>query len=138
MKKIAKEKLLVQLTYQDLLDKLWLVSFFRINCELYVSPDRIDSCLDSPALNRIKSAFSSNSALAHREEYPEGIIGEIHLSDNLGDRDAHMPLGAGNIDFSKVFDALSSRQDDPFYTIEAKDIWGVIGGIRYLKRIGAL
>jgi sugar phosphate isomerase/epimerase len=31
----------------------------------------------------------------------------VHIHDNLGDYDAHLPIGMGNIDFKKVLSALS-------------------------------
>ncbi len=33
-------------------------------------------------------------------------IGHLHVSDNFGERDDHIPVGAGAIDFSKVINAL--------------------------------
>ncbi len=33
-------------------------------------------------------------------------IGHLHVSDNFGERDDHIPVGAGAIDFLKIIDAL--------------------------------
>ena len=33
-------------------------------------------------------------------------IGHLHISDNFGERDDHIPLGAGRIDFLKIVSAL--------------------------------
>jgi len=38
----------------------------------------------------------------------ESRLNHIHISDNLGERDDHLPIGAGNIDFHKVITALKS------------------------------
>lgn len=43
----------------------------------------------------------------------------LHLHDNLGDRDAHLPIGEGNIDFPLLFDWLSSQPFFPSMTLEA-------------------
>lgn len=45
-------------------------------------------------------------------------IGHLHVSDNLGERDDHMPLGAGNIDFLKIVKALKKCGYDDTATFE--------------------
>lgn len=47
------------------------------------------------------------------------FIVELHLHDNLGDVDSHMPPGDGNIDFESLFSLLDSKKDI-LWTIEAK------------------
>lgn len=37
-----------------------------------------------------------------------GRFANIHIHDNMGEKDQHLPLGDGNIDWRKVFDSLSS------------------------------
>ena len=254
--KIPRHKLFVQVTYDDLIDKLWLILFFKVNFELYVKPNLIGS-YDEKRLENIRSALDRNKILRrfhapiydpyesgfeiiswsyiqslkfckalgagaivmhaeyeskrsgtvdrwldsckyiwkeiadsaekenmivlvenHNEssaeavvrlidfvrspnfkacfdighynvfgdkelepyldDYRQGSIGEIHLSDNLGDKDSHLPLGEGNIDFVKLFKAFDTKVIGPAYTIESKDLWGVIKGSVYLKRIGRL
>ena len=38
----------------------------------------------------------------------ESRLNHIHISDNLGEKDDHLPIGAGNIDFRKITNALKS------------------------------
>jgi len=45
-------------------------------------------------------------------------IGHIHLSDNLGKRDDHLPIGAGTIDFFKIARALKKAGYDDTVTLE--------------------
>jgi sugar phosphate isomerase/epimerase len=45
-------------------------------------------------------------------------IKEIHLHDNPGDGDKHMPIGHGNINFKNVISALKTKQFDNFCTVE--------------------
>lgn len=256
MMKIPRDRLFVQVPYEDLVSKLWLITLFKINCEIYIKPKEVDSCL-APSLDRIKATLDKNKILkrfhapiydpykegfgifreayskssrfcksfgidtiimhveyeserypsleewlketiqiwdwiasqaekddilvlienhnesqaepivrilndvasrnlkacfdvghfnafgkidltSYLDDYPEGSIKEIHLSDNLRDADTHLTLGKGAIDFVKFFNALETRSIDAAYAIEASDLWGVIGGIGYLKRIGAL
>jgi sugar phosphate isomerase/epimerase len=45
-------------------------------------------------------------------------IGHFHLSDNLGRRDDHLPLGKGTIDFDKIARALNESGYDDTITLE--------------------
>lgn len=45
-------------------------------------------------------------------------IGHLHVSDNFGKRDDHIPLGAGTIDFSKIVKALKKCGYDDTATLE--------------------
>jgi len=254
--KIPRDKLFVQVTYDDLLANLWPITLFKVNCEIYIAPKHIRSFSDpkismirsrldrhdilrrihAPIYNThkedpavLKKAYSESSEFSkmvgagaivmhleyesekeasfeewfrnnveiwrwisqaaekdqihvmlenHHEgsaepivrilnsirsdslkacfdvghfnvfgkkdvsffldDYPKGAIEEIHLSDNLGDSDMHLPLGKGNVDFLKFFEAIDRKDMDPVYTIEAKDMLGIMMGTSYLKRLGRL
>ena len=43
---------------------------------------------------------------------------EVHIHDNNGGRDEHLPPGEGNIDFIKFFDLLRNCSQEVIYTIE--------------------
>jgi sugar phosphate isomerase/epimerase len=43
---------------------------------------------------------------------------EIHLHDNHGKADEHLPVGQGKIDFAGIFALLKKKNLDPIYTIE--------------------
>jgi sugar phosphate isomerase/epimerase len=45
-------------------------------------------------------------------------IAHLHVSDNFGERDDHIPLGAGRIDFSKIASALKQCEYDDTATFE--------------------
>lgn len=45
-------------------------------------------------------------------------IGHLHVSDNFGQRDDHMPVGAGKIDFLKIVKALKKCGYDDTATLE--------------------
>jgi sugar phosphate isomerase/epimerase len=55
-----------------------------------------------------------------------GVLGprllEIHLHDNHGDADEHLPLGQGSIDFPGLFSFLEEKKVRPIYTIEPHEI----------------
>jgi sugar phosphate isomerase/epimerase len=44
----------------------------------------------------------------------------VHIHDNLGDYDAHLPIGLGNIDFKKVVAALSDYKG--LFVIESRSL----------------
>jgi len=48
-------------------------------------------------------------------------IAELHLHDNAGKRDQHLPLGDGSIDFKEYFALLKKYDVRPIYTIEPHD-----------------
>lgn len=43
---------------------------------------------------------------------------EVHIHDNNGGRDEHLPPGEGDIDFAKFFSLLRNSSSDVIYTIE--------------------
>jgi sugar phosphate isomerase/epimerase len=45
-------------------------------------------------------------------------IGHVHVSDNFGKQDNHLPIGAGSIEFPKVVDALRDIGYDKTVTFE--------------------
>jgi len=47
-----------------------------------------------------------------------GRIGHLHVSDNFGKEDQHLPIGAGIIDFSRVVKALKGIGYDDTITLE--------------------
>lgn len=70
-------------------------------------------CLDTGHIN----VFSK----VPMEEWFEVLgpyIKEVHLHDNSGEFDEHLPLGDGTIDFPRVFGLLSKLTTDPVLTIE--------------------
>jgi sugar phosphate isomerase/epimerase len=61
----------------------------------------------------------------------------VHIHDNLGDRDAHLPIGEGSIDFKKVLRGLSGYQGR--YVIEARSlIDGALSRVRLQTLLSSL
>lgn len=60
-------------------------------------------------------------------------IYNIHIHDNMGDHDAHMTIGEGNIDFKRVLHGL--RKYSRNYIIEAKSLESAIVSRDRLKRL---
>lgn len=78
-----------------------------------VGSDNFGVCLDAGHIN----AFSR----AGMDRWFSGIgayVKEVHIHDNSGARDEHLPIGDGNIDFSRFFGLLRGFSPEPVYTIE--------------------
>lgn len=58
------------------------------------------------------------------------LFGNVHLSDNLGDRDAHLPLGQGTVPLPEVVRSLGGYEGT--LVIEAPDWEGALAGKRVL------
>ncbi len=53
-------------------------------------------------------------------------IGQLHLHDNNGSKDEHLPLGSGKIDFYPLVEFLKKRKELPLITLEPHeeaDLW---------------
>jgi len=87
----------------------------EIHSELF---QRIDSpffgfCLDVGH----QHSFSTTSLPVWLEALWQRLQ-ELHLHDNDGTRDAHLPIGRGEIDFRGLFAFLRERNRDPLITLE--------------------
>jgi len=55
-----------------------------------------------------------------------GVLGprllEIHLHDNHGEADEHLPVGQGNINFTGLFSCLKEKKVRPVYTLEPHEV----------------
>lgn len=70
-------------------------------------------CIDSGHLN----VFSNvDSEVWIKELGP--LIAELHIHDNNGATDEHLPVGEGTVDFPRFFSLLKKYAADPVYTIE--------------------
>ena len=45
-------------------------------------------------------------------------IKEVHIHDNHGHYDEHLPVGEGTIEFERFFSLLRDHADDVVYTLE--------------------
>lgn len=96
--------------------------------------DRLDSpnfgvCIDSGHLN----IFSQ----VDWEDWFSSLgphIAEVHIHDNNGQADEHLPVGEGSIDFKKFFSLLGAYSKDPVYTIEPHGEEMMLRGMRAIER----
>jgi len=92
---------------------------------------RVGFCLDTGH----QAAFSS-TPLAQWLESLSPFLGQLHLHDNFGQRDEHMALGRGNINFEALFKALREIRDEPFpITLEPHEEADLAPSVEYLAKI---
>lgn len=62
-------------------------------------------------------------------------IRHLHVHDNSGDRDAHLAIGEGDIDFHQLFKLVETEQIPPSMTLEVHDCEALL---RCVRSIGIL
>ena len=88
-------------------------------------------CLDSGHV----SAFSRSDPAIWLEVLGP-YLGQLHLHDNFGNSDAHLALGKGSIDFSKIFNYLKKTADTrPIITLEPHRETELWSSLEYLARV---
>jgi sugar phosphate isomerase/epimerase len=76
--------------------------------DLKLTLDTGHANIDSQDTNRVSDFITT---FGHR-------IGHVHLSDNFGKRDDHLPLGKGIVDFNEIAGALNACGYDDTITLE--------------------
>ncbi|MCQ2085926.1 MAG: sugar phosphate isomerase/epimerase [archaeon] len=99
------------------------------------TPEEIVNLLDGTNL-----AFCLDIGHANTTNQTESLITElrdrltnIHIHDNNGERDEHLPLGEGNINFKNILSKLKFYNGN--YIIESKSIPSGVKSRDYLKAI---
>lgn len=88
-------------------------------------------CLDTGH----QAAFST-TPLAQWLKSLEPFLGQLHLHDNLGERDDHMALGRGSIDFEALFRTLAGIRETPLpITLEPHREADLAPSLEYLEKI---
>ncbi len=88
-------------------------------------------CLD---LGHLK-VFSPDSTLDQWLSTAGQWLGELHLHDNRGVEDDHLPVGQGVCDFDSLFSWLEKQGKCPVLTLEAHDENAVFPSIESLGRL---
>lgn len=61
-------------------------------------------------------------------------LSEIHLHDNHGEMDEHLPIGEGSFDFDQLFALLSEFRLNPIYTLEPHQEDHLFRGLEAVKK----
>lgn len=68
-------------------------------------------------------------------------IGHLHLHDNFGRLDEHLPVGAATFPFNELFDALKALKVKPTYTLEAhsqEHLWQSLANVQKMQLLERL
>ncbi|MEE8574023.1 MAG: sugar phosphate isomerase/epimerase [Thermodesulfobacteriota bacterium] len=78
-----------------------------------IASDSLGICLDSGHIN-----IFSKVAMLDWFAVLGSRVAELHIHDNHGRSDEHLPIGDGAIDFPRFFGLIAEYCSDPVYTIE--------------------
>ena len=95
-----------------------------------VKDSRIGVCLDLGHAN-----YSQVGIAGWFEELGEKI-GYLHLSDNMGTYDDHLPLGQGSIDWDEADRLWRGLKRDTPLTLEVGNLDNVMKSVDFLKEKG--
>lgn len=112
------------------------------------NPHHLGLLLESLASPQVCFCFDAGHANAFGkvspEKWMEGLgdrLGEIHIHDNHGVADEHLPVGEGNFLFEELFRIVRERRIRPILTIEShseNDLWKMLGNIGDMKLLEGL
>ncbi|MBN1474421.1 MAG: sugar phosphate isomerase/epimerase [Syntrophaceae bacterium] len=95
--------------------------------------DCVCFCLDTGHFN----AFSYTPLKIWLKELGK-YLGQLHIHDNMGERDEHLAVGEGTFPFIELFDSLSQGKIKPVITLEAHDQESLWKSIKNIKEAGFL
>jgi sugar phosphate isomerase/epimerase len=104
--------------------------YLRLLLDTFTSP-HICFCFDTGHFN----VYST----APLEEWMDGLgfrIGQIHIHDNNGFLDEHLPVGEGNFPFQAFFQLIHQKKLKPVITLEShseKHLWRMLENIKALN-----
>ncbi|MBU2054086.1 MAG: sugar phosphate isomerase/epimerase [Proteobacteria bacterium] len=111
-------------------------------------PHQLRLLLDSLASPKFRFCFDTGhfnvfagAPLAEWMEILGGSLGEIHIHDNRGTADEHLPAGEGTFPFGELLAILRERNLKPILTIEShteKGLWRMLENIRCMKLLDGL
>ena len=103
--------------------------YLRLLLDAFASP-HMCFCFDTGHFN----VYSTASL----EEWMNGLgsrIGQVHIHDNNGLLDEHLPIGEGNFPFQAFFEMIHQEKLDPIITLEPhseKNLWRTLENIEAL------
>ncbi|MCE5323964.1 sugar phosphate isomerase/epimerase [bacterium] len=92
------------------------IAMMRHALDVIGSVPGLGICIDTGHANRSK-ALDGVPVEDYLREFCDLII-ELHINDNLGKEDLHLPPGEGNIDWNAVMTELRALPQDTFMCIE--------------------
>lgn len=96
-----------------------------------INAPNFSACFDVAHYN----VFTKIPILECLKKYDPKKIREIHLSDNNGERDSHLALGEGKIDFPSFFHEVKKLRIEPIITVEPHTVEDIPKSIAYLEKV---
>ncbi|MDR2874087.1 MAG: sugar phosphate isomerase/epimerase [Methanobrevibacter sp.] len=69
------------------------------------------------------------------EELYFDSVKHIHLSDNFGEKDLHLSLGKGIIDFEKIISKFKKKKCNDLFILETNEKKDILSNIEYINNI---
>ena len=101
---------------------------------LYSNMFELNEFLESNDLFMTLDIGHANHAGYSPDEMIFDSIKHIHMHDNFGDDDAHLPFGEGSIDLKSIFHKLEEKNYDGIYIIEVNDYDSIEKSYEYMKK----
>ena len=101
---------------------------------LYKNMNDLNDLLVSLDMSMTLDIGHANHAGYSPDEMIFDSIKHIHMHDNFGDDDAHLPLGEGSIDLKRVVNNLESKNYDGIYILEVNDYDSIKKSYEYMKK----
>ncbi len=122
---------------EDMNTIIALENVYEGDCQLLLllldafSSPHISFCFDTGHFN----VFSTTTL----EEWMDGIghrIGQVHIHDNNGLADEHLPVGEGSFNFRQFFAMIREKVFNPIITLEShteRHLWQMLENIRAMN-----
>lgn len=111
-------------------------------------PDYLKRLLDAVGSPRLRFCFDtghynvfSRAGLKEWMDRLGSCLGQLHLHDNDGSMDEHLPAGEGTFPFQTLFAFLKDRGISPIITIEPhseKNLWKMLTNLKNMKLFDCL
>ena len=100
---------------------------------IYENMDELNEFLTDNNLYMTLDVGHANHVGYSADDMIFDCIKHVHMHDNFGDDDAHLPLGEGSIDLKCVVNNLESKKYDGIYILEVNDYDSIKKSNEYMK-----
>ena len=101
---------------------------------IYENMNDLNEFLSSNGLYMTLDVGHANHAGYSADEMIFDCIKHVHIHDNFGDDDSHLPLGEGSIELKRVVNNLESKNYDGIYILEVNDYDSIKKSYEYMEK----
>lgn len=101
---------------------------------LFTEPEEILDLIEDTSFKLCLDVGHANTA-GNLNEFLDhwGKFGSVHIHDNKGEIDEHLPIGEGNVDFRMVMGRLEDYEGD--FVIESRSVEEGLAGKKYIESL---